>query len=120
MIEGVSQGLARRAGDTLVELVNGEVDPRLNSDSLAVSRPAAGHIKALAKQLTGSLETLAVSLEMNAEIVFPTRELELIARKAAGEVCEEPRHWRGWRYDNFVLPLLRRAQALLENKHEVG
>lgn len=119
-IDGVSQGLVRRAGDVLVDIINAPAVLPEHALSTAFSRPASGPVKALAKRLVAPLEALAQSKGINAEIVLPVRELEQIARIATGESIEQPRHWRGWRDRDFVAPLLRSAQILLEDSHEAG
>ncbi len=70
-------------------------------------------MKSVAKQLAPALESMAEALGVNVEITLPSRELELIARIAAGEAYEQPSHWQGWRQQHFVVPLLAQAQRLL-------
>jgi len=119
-IEGVSHGLVRRAGSTLLERINAPSDAAQQRVQNAFVRPATGRVKALAKQLTGTLEALAEQHGINVELVLPSRELELIARLASGEAVVHPPHWQGWRYNDFIAPLLLRAKSFLEDTDEAG
>lgn len=112
-VDGIGQGLVRRAGETLINLINSAPDADLEKVTSAFTRPAAGPVKSVAKQLAPALESMAEALGVNVEITLPSRELELIARIAAGEAYEQPSHWQGWRQQHFVVPLLAQAQRLL-------
>jgi len=111
-VEGMSQGLLRRRGKELVELIGEARDSARDNPPAPLPGPARAPVKALAKQLTAELERVASELGMNSEILMPARELELLAREATGEVIAEPSSWQGWRQNAVIGPMRQRAQQL--------
>lgn len=111
-IEGMSQGLLRRRGKELIQLITEARDSARDNPPAPLAGPARAPVKAMAKQLVSELDSLARELGMNPEILMPARDLELLAREATGESITEPAAWQGWRREAVIEPMRRRVQQL--------
>ena len=119
-IEGLPQGLVRRAGEAMVTLINNPPEEARLAAISAFQKPARSDIKARAKALSPHAQALASTLGMNVEITVPTRELELIVSDALGLPIVRPSSWSGWRGEWIIGPLLQQASRMNENNDEAS
>jgi ribonuclease D len=93
----------RKQGERILELVNsgigGEGPPPL-------PRPLGASQRATLKTLKAAARELAKNLELNAEVLLPAKDYELLVRLGCGETVARPARWEGWRAQTVVAPLL--------------
>ena len=119
-IAGMPSGVLRRHGKQLLACIDDARQAAAVSPPVSLRGPASASVRSLAKSLQPVLTELAQELGMNPEILMPARELEAIARAAAGDSEERPVHWQGWRSETVVKPLVDKAHQLLGERQNAG
>ena len=107
---GVPAGLLRRHGEQLLALLQDAAAQAAQTPPTPLLAPASARQRRLAKGLADNLNEIARQLVMNAEILMPARELELLAREACGETIAAPDSWLGWRAAAVISPMREAAK----------
>ena len=107
---GVPAGLLRRHGEHLMALLHDAAAEAERQPPSPLLPPANARQRKLAKRLADDLSVIAQSSVMNAEILMPSRELELLAREASGESITVPENWLGWRAETVIKPMREAAR----------
>ena len=101
--------LLRRQGQQLLQRVQRvqqlpaeQLPPPLPPPLNARQREQLKHVKATARQL-------ARAWQMDAGVLLPAGDYELLVRQAAGARIAQPARWQGWRREQLIAPLLRAA-----------
>ena len=113
---GVPAGLLRRNGEQLMTVLQNAASEAEHQPPKRLLPPAGAQQRKLAKRLVETLNAIADRLAMNAEILMPSRELELLAREAFGESIAVPESWQGWRAEAVIMPMRDAARRAAESE----
>ena len=108
---GIPPGLLRRHGEQLLVLLQNAAAVAEQTPPKPLLTPAGARQRKLAKRLADTLNNIAQQLFMNAEMLMPSRELELLAREACGEIIVVPDSWLGWRESAVITPMREAAKV---------
>ena len=119
--DAIPAGVLRKEGKRLLALVEAASERGLTDPPAPLPAPANSRVRKLAKSLVPAMGLIATELGMNAEILMPSRELELLASFASGtSSLPRPPHWQGWRKSTVIEPLELEAQRLLGGHMHAG
>ena len=119
--DAIPAGVLRKEGKRLLALVEAASERGLTDPPAPLPTPVNSRVRKLAKSLVPAMGLIATELGMNAEILMPSRELELLASFASGtSSLPRPPHWQGWRKSTVIEPLELEAQRLLGGHMHAG
>jgi ribonuclease D len=111
LLKDLPPSVMRKQGDSLVSLV--EEGMGLASDQLPerLPKPLTGPQRDMLKALKKAARQLAGEWGLDAEVLLPARDYEILVRLGSGEAVTVPERWYGWRRQPLLAPLLRQAGA---------
>ena len=109
-VEGMPQGLVRRAGDELVARIVAAAETDTDQPFAVIPKPLASEQRGSVSMLSESLKEIAESMGIPAEVLMPKLDLEHLVREQANPSLTPPENWSGWRANTVVAPLRQRLK----------
>lgn len=104
-VEGLSGGVVRRDGDTLLALLAQQQSVADDALPPQLPQPLDAAARKLLTRLKARAKALAAEQGVAPEILLQARDYELLLRQALGADLPEPVSWAGWRRDIALKPL---------------
>ena len=107
--------VVRKQGEVILDLIDAALGQAEQDMPPALARPLDQQQRQKLKQLKAAAVEIARDWEMQAEVLFPAKDYELMIRLGSGESVQRPARWQGWRRDRLVAPLLRLVGVEVES-----